>query len=193
MLRKKTAFIDDEAQEETPTDDQEEDSDLDDISVTTDVAAAEDEDFIVEVVGRRFGLKQLNSVTGFSEDKSLQAQSTSLVGLRQQCSVGYNSDCSKPRDKSGGSELSVQPSDIKSSVVIGGGYSGPSTTPSGSRRKKLPKTTQQSVVPSSISERARSAQLKAKVLPISPQALQANAVSSGVQASAMDVEKTEAV
>lgn len=186
MLRTKSRFIDDEAEEEIDT--EAEDSDIDDLSVTTEVAAAEDEDFIVEVVKRRFGIvEQLNLGTGVSANQPLQAQPASLVGLRQSCSVGYNSDCSKPVVKSGDPLSSGQLGDVKSSVVIGSGYSGPSTTPSGSRRKKLPKASQQSVVPSSISQRANSLS-KAKVHTNSPQALQANAVSSGVQASAMDVE-----
>jgi len=195
MLRTKGRWIDDKAEDQDEdTELEEEDSDIDDISVTTDVAAAEDEDFIVEVVKRRFGIaEQLNLGTGVAPNQLIQAQPTALAGLRSECGKRYNSDCSAPRIQSGDPVSGVQLGDVKSSVVIGSGYSGPVISPSGSRRKKLPKASQQSVVPSSISERARSAQLKAKVLPISPQALQANAVSSGVQASAMDVEKTEAV
>lgn len=191
MLRKNTRFIDDEAEEEIDT--EEADSDLDDLSVTTEAAAAEDEEFIVEVVKRRFGVVELNSGTGVQADKSLSSQSTSLVGLRGNCGQGYNSDCSRPSTKPRDPISSVQLGDSKHNpVVIGDNYSGPSSTPSGSRRKKLPKTSQQPVVPASISDRANSFG-KAKVHTNSPQTLQANAVSSGVQTSAMDVEKTEAL
>lgn len=188
MLRTKSRFIDDEAEEEIDT--EAEDSDIDDLSVTTEVAAAEDEDFIVEIVKRRFGLVELNSGKGVQADQSLSSQSTSLVGLRSHCGQGYNSDCSRPSTKSGDPIGSVQLGDSKHNpVVIGDNYSGPSSTPSGSRRKKLPKTSQQSVVPSSISERANS-QRKAAI-PNSSSEVSANAISAVRQeTTAMDTETT---
>lgn len=187
MNARKSRFIDDEAEEDTEPN--EEDSDLDDISVTTDIAAAEDEDFIVQVVKRRFGIVELDSGAGLQENKFIQAQPAPLVGLRTNCCVGYNSDCSKPVVKSGDPLGSGQLGDVKNPVVIGSGYSGPSTTPSGSRRKKLPKTAQQSVVPSSISERANS-QRKA-ALPNNSSEVPANAISAVRQeTTAMDTETT---
>lgn len=193
LSRRKGHWIDDKAEDqEADTEPEEEDSDFDDLSVTTEVAAAEDEEFIVEVVKRRFGLVELNSGAGVQANQLISAQSTSLVGLREQCGQRYNSDCSKPRVQSGDPVSGVQLGDVKSSVVIGSGYSGPSTTPSGTRRKKLLKTAQQSVVSSSISERANSLS-KAKVHTNSPQAVSSNAVQTGVQATAMDVEKTSAL
>lgn len=188
MLRKNTRFIDEEAEEEIDT--EAEDSDIDDLSVTTEVAAAEDEDFIVEVVKRRFGLVELNSGAGVSANQLIPAQSATVVGLRQACGTGYNSDCSRPSTKSGDPVSGVELGDSKHNpVVIGDNYSGPSSTPSGSRRKKLPKTSQQSVVSSSISERANS-QRKA-ALPISSSQVPSNAISAVRQeTTAMDTETT---
>lgn len=196
MLRQKSRFIDDEAEEDNPLS-EEEDSDIDDLSITTEAAAAEDEDFIVEIVKRRFGIAErieLDSGSGVAADIALSSGSlrpvSSLVGLRGSCSVGYNSDCSKPVSKSGSSGVCVPASDQKSTVDRGLHESGPSGSVRGGRSRKLPKTSLQPVVSTSLSQRVKSSQHKAAVSSNTTQ-VSADAISTGVQAATpMDTTST---
>lgn len=181
-------FIDDEAQES----DEEESDDTDVKSVTTEVAQQEDEDFIVEVVARRFGFAprvEFNSGESVSANQLVPLDPTALVGIRGKCSVGYNSDCSKPRGEPSFTGSGVSGGDIKTSILIGDNYGEPSRKTSSKRRKVVPQAVLKSVVPASISERCRLSQRQAPLLSSSSQAVSPNAVST-VQTTAMDQAST---
>lgn len=161
MLRSK--FIDDEAEEEEPESDICSDEEID-----TAAATEEDEQFIVEVVTRRFGLQpdRVENLAGRT------GNSSSLVvepykGLRQQCSGGYNSDCSAPRTRitaeSGGTVGSISSGDFKSPLVIGTRLEGKISTSRGKCRKVVPKASRESVVSTPVSERVLKSLDTAKV------------------------------
>lgn len=184
-MRKTSRFIDEEADDEGEQfDTPEEDSDIDNLSVSTEVAAAEDEDFIVEVVKRRFGLaEQLDRGTGVATDNTVSSSSvpqlTSLAGLRSGCSVGYNSDCSRPVAKPSSSARSLQQSGELSSLA-----SDPGITLVGDQKVRdqssrvVRKKARTSVVP--LSGRVKSALSKAEIS-IDTSEVSANATQKGLQ------------
>lgn len=188
-FEKKNPFIDDEATEA----DTEEDSGFENSDEEIDTARLEkeDEDFIVEVVARRFGLRQLDSdctVTVTGPPGSLATPSSSCWhGVSS--SSQYSCRSSVERDnKSSGSGSDSGTSDRlglpETSSKVRGGSSGSR----GKRRKVVPQAALKSLVSTSLSGRVQSA-LKKAVLPVSTEAVSTDAVPSvRLQASSDNME-----